>query len=575
MQLIDSIEINYFRSAYDVKLKQTRDLNIITGGNDAGKSNVLRAISLFFLNRPSPNETYDFLEDVNHFREGEARDAKGRLTIWIKVHFNNVLGWQSLPDKFFIKKTWNRYSQFPDFSWNGDISQSNITKFLNKIELHYVPAVKHPDIYSHYMRLLYEAIANNTDTDLKTPANALSDTINDTAAQLRNDIEKSLGVKSKIEIPTDFGALIERLRFSTEIHGRTVPLDKRGDGIQARHIPQVISYISSTNKNLCIWIYEEPENSLELHNSFKLAQQFDEDFSVENQIFISTHSPAFYGLSGDKISKFIASRRDEGDNKSVTIISKFDDEKSPDDQLGIKKLIESRSKSLYDEIKSLNILNRKLLDTNLPVVITEGDTDVDIFREAASRYYNNNCPVQFVSCDARPKEGGGHTNLSKYIEMIPSEDGSVRIAIFDNDKVGKGSFDKLKGFSSIENDPSLKKSSAGPRFAMILPDRDWDSEYFDLAGRPVAIEQMFPIARIGLDLVEYKFFTKKGSLSNKKVKNIINDLGMEYLSDLVECNIRITDKNLAKNRIIAAPDVEYEPFDAVFHRIDKILGMCE
>jgi predicted ATPase len=430
----------------DVKLKQTRDLNIITGGNDAGKSNVLRAISLFFENRPSPNEVFDFLEDVNHFREGEARDAKGRLTIWIKVHFNNVLGWQSLPEKFSIKKTWNRYSQFPDLSWSGDVSQSNITKFLNKIELHYVPAVKHPDIYSHYMRTLYEAIANNTDTDLKTPATALSNTINETAAQLREDIEKSFGVKSKIEIPTDFGALIERLRFSTEIHGRSVPLDKRGDGIQARHIPQVISYISSTNRNLCIWIYEEPENSLELNNSFKLAQQFEEDFSIDNQVFISTHSPAFYGLSGKNVSKFIASRIDEGDNKNVTIVSKFEDEKSPDDQLGIKRLIESRSRSLYDEIKNLNIINKKLLNANLPVVIMEGDTDVDIFREAANRYYKNNPPVQFVSCDARPKEGGGHANLSRYIEMIPSEDGSIRIAIFDNDQVGKGSFERLKGF---------------------------------------------------------------------------------------------------------------------------------
>lgn len=465
MKLIDSIEINYFRSAYDVKMKPTRDLNIIAGGNDVGKSNVLRAISLFFLNKPSPNEIYDFLEDVNHFREGEARDAKGRLTIWIKIHFNNVLGWQSLPKKFFIKKTWNRYSPNPDLSWSDNISQSNITKFLNKIDLHYVPAVKHPDIYSHYMRMLYEAIANNTDTDLKTPANALSDTINDTAAQLREDIEKSLGVRSKIEIPTDFGTLIERLRFSTEIHGRAVPLDKRGDGIQARHIPQVISYISSTSKNLCIWIYEEPENSLELQNSFKLANQFLEEFSLDNQIFISTHSPAFYGLTGNNVAKFIASRKDEGENKNVTYISKFEDEQYLDDQLGIKKLIEIRSKSLYDEIKDLTLVNDKIRNSNIPVVITEGDTDAEIFNEAAKRYYGEAPPIQFISCDARPKEGGGHASLSKYIEMIPASETSIRIAMFDNDQGGRSSFVRLKKFEVLHNDVKLKRSAAGPRFA--------------------------------------------------------------------------------------------------------------
>jgi hypothetical protein len=108
-----------------------------------------------------------------------------------------------------------------------------------------------------------------------------------------------------------------------------------------------------------------------------------------------------------------------------------------------------------------------------------------------------------------------------------------------------------------------------------LPDRDWESEYFDLAGRPVAIEQMFPIDRIGVDLVEYKFSTPKGSLSKKKVKEISDSLGLDYLADLVECRIEITDKRLARDRIIAAPDEEYEPLNAVFLRIDKILGLCQ
>lgn len=575
MRLIDSIEINYFRSAYDVKLKNTSDLNIITGGNDAGKSNVLRAISLFFKNEPSPNEVYDFLEDVNHFREGEARDAKGRLTIWIKIHFNNVLGWQSLPKKFFIKKTWNRYSKIPDSSWSSGVSQSNITKFLNKIELHYVPAVKHPDIYSHYMRLLYEAIANNTDTDLKTPANALSSTINETAAQLRDDIEISLGVRSKIEIPTDFGALIERLRFSTEIHGRNVPLDKRGDGIQARHIPQVISYISSTNKNMCVWIYEEPENSLELHNSFKLAEQFKDQFCIENQVFISTHSPAFYGLSGDNVVKFIAARKDEGENKNITIISKFDGVDSPDNQLGIRKLIQDRSKLLYDEIRDLNILNKKLQDVNLPTVITEGDTDVEIFREAARRYYGNEPPVQFMSCDARPKEGGGHTNLAKYLELIPFTDSLIRIGVFDNDRPGRGSFEKLKGFGIDDLDAGLKMSHAGPRFATILPDREWDHEFFELAGRPVAIEQMFPVARIGAELVEVQFHTSKGNISKKEVKDIGEKMGLDCLSKLVDCKLVVKDKRLARDRIIAAPDSEFEPFEAIFQRVERVFELCD
>ena len=48
MQLIDRIEVNYFRSVYSISVKKLRDLNVFIGPNDAGKSNVLRALNLFF-----------------------------------------------------------------------------------------------------------------------------------------------------------------------------------------------------------------------------------------------------------------------------------------------------------------------------------------------------------------------------------------------------------------------------------------------------------------------------------------------------------------------------------------------
>ena len=104
MQLIDRIEVNYFRSVYSVSVKKLRDLNVFLGPNDAGKSNILRALNLFFNNESGYDEDIQFLQDVTHLRQQEARDAKGRLTIWIKVHFNNVEKWKTLPQKFYIKE---------------------------------------------------------------------------------------------------------------------------------------------------------------------------------------------------------------------------------------------------------------------------------------------------------------------------------------------------------------------------------------------------------------------------------------------------------------------------------------
>lgn len=48
MKLIKSIEIRYFRSLYSTTLRNVGDLNIVFGKNDMGKSNLLRALDLFF-----------------------------------------------------------------------------------------------------------------------------------------------------------------------------------------------------------------------------------------------------------------------------------------------------------------------------------------------------------------------------------------------------------------------------------------------------------------------------------------------------------------------------------------------
>lgn len=97
MKIISKIEINYFRSTYSVDLKKINDLNVLIGGNDSGKSNVLKALNLFFNNETELGQGFFFMDDLTRKRSEEARATKGRATIWIKVHFTNFLNWRSLP----------------------------------------------------------------------------------------------------------------------------------------------------------------------------------------------------------------------------------------------------------------------------------------------------------------------------------------------------------------------------------------------------------------------------------------------------------------------------------------------
>ena len=45
--MIERVEISYFRSLYKVDLRGVGDINVFSGCNDVGKSNVLKALNLF------------------------------------------------------------------------------------------------------------------------------------------------------------------------------------------------------------------------------------------------------------------------------------------------------------------------------------------------------------------------------------------------------------------------------------------------------------------------------------------------------------------------------------------------
>ncbi|WP_350147742.1 AAA family ATPase [Pyruvatibacter sp.] len=55
MRLIKEIEIAYFRSLYKERIRHVEDMNIFFGRNDSGKSNVVRALNLFFNGETNPN----------------------------------------------------------------------------------------------------------------------------------------------------------------------------------------------------------------------------------------------------------------------------------------------------------------------------------------------------------------------------------------------------------------------------------------------------------------------------------------------------------------------------------------
>lgn len=155
MRLIKSIEIGYFRSIYKEKLDKLTDLTILFGRNDSGKSNFLRSLNLFFNSATNPDQVFDFLKDFNDARLDEA--AKGsdkRKFVYITLTFIPPMNWQpSLGESFWVKKRWS-VSRGETFILETSLpnqKQQFVTKFLNNIQFHYIPAVKDRSIFENLL----------------------------------------------------------------------------------------------------------------------------------------------------------------------------------------------------------------------------------------------------------------------------------------------------------------------------------------------------------------------------------------------------------------------------------------
>ncbi|MBP3192728.1 ATP-dependent nuclease [Natronogracilivirga saccharolytica] len=394
MKVIEKIEVNYFRSIYSSTLSKTNDLNIIIGGNDCGKSNFLRALNLFFNNDTDIDTPYSFKNDLCRIREEEARATKGRAFLWIKITFLNYLNWNSLPDSFYIKKSWNRYSHLPEINFSRDLNQQTVSRFLNNLNYQYIPAVRGRDMFSYFLGNLHDSLYEGERNNINESAKQLSDEINKSTETMSARIKDRLGFQSNIQAPNDLRTLFAAMDFSTRFSNFDIPLQMRGDGIQARHIPFILDFISKESKQTYIWGYEEPENSLELSRSFDLADQFKEDFSKNNQLFVTTHSPAFYDIEGDNVNKYHVRSIDKDDSRRISDIELINDTTDPDITLGVAALISDRARDLYQRIETLNQKNKSLIDklkeADLPLIVLEGDTDVIIIKNAfTTRLINN------------------------------------------------------------------------------------------------------------------------------------------------------------------------------------------
>ena len=387
---------------------ECKDITVLIGENDAGKSNILRALNLFFNGETDYGSPFDFDRDWNRKATRVAKKAKEiriSLTIALPTRYYVRTNEPNLPESVVWEKRWHEdglKSEKQEYSNKKKFRPRNkISILLNRIRFRYVPAVKDRSFFAKLQGELYEVLTQVVDDKLRESAASFEDSIKEELEELHKNGVDILGSVSSLKLPENLRPIFETLQFFGE---DDIPLQQRGDGIQMRHIPAVLNFMGEKHNSVrakgspnytYIWGYEEPENSVEMGACFKMRTTLEDIIThskIVSRIFLTTHSPIFYrmgsqeGQNAIEISRYIIRKPNLHSEAETTDIKQLDE------TMGLMPLI---SPYIEDERqrrqKAEQALGeaRHLLETagSKPTLFVEGKWDKQIVEKALSLFF--------------------------------------------------------------------------------------------------------------------------------------------------------------------------------------------
>ncbi len=436
--ILKKVRIKNFRSIIDETIEFDR-FNIFVGFNDSGKSNVLKALNLFFNGKTENTHEFNFDRDYSQkgiTGQGKAKEIIIELDLLVPNNFSEkgVKTW---------KKVWRRDGLFSDNLKDLFKEYSKCVTLFNRIIFEYIPAVKSSDYFQDLLLKLYYSMIQSANNALATMNKSYSSTLKSLTIGLSDNIKKQLNILSTVQMPDELSILFRNMKISTkDNYVHNIDLDYRGDGIKARHIPSILLSITrnvKTNRQknsidyTYIWGYEEPENGVEFSACQKLAEELY-GYNNEIQILLTTHSPAIYGMR-DRVGAtcYYTYKNDRGASKYESDYSVAE----LHNKIGLMPLIapyiEERQRLLREmqeennrivsEFQAVKELSQKV------VLYTEGQTDAMYIGKAleGTKY------ISRVLINPNLKDVDyGDSNLEQRYKLLQQVPG-VKICIFDRD----------------------------------------------------------------------------------------------------------------------------------------------
>lgn len=588
MDLISEVEISYFRSFYKFKIINCNELNIVFGKNDVGKSNLVRALNLFFAGKPDSFSEFDFPIDFSEQRRRESDESEDiRKFLYVKITFNTPPSYQrSLGKSFYIKRQWT-VSRGSDYNEeiSGTIPNSRrhiVSRFVNKIRFIYIPAIKDIRIFEMLLSGIHEAIAASD--KFKESIDRFSEELQSLTKEMFHKLPKDVSSSTKIGAPTQLSQLFQTLDFETIADGESSPKSltrQRGDGIKVRHIPELLNFISEKDDyEFHIWGFEEPENSLDFVSAEAEARRIlNIAKGAKVQIFVTTHSPSFYLLEDEAISKFYVSKDKRGSSSAIQgkELKKMKIEEAigegfylPAVAEAVKNIADIQMRAKIAEEKS-EVLRKELENITTPVVLTEGRTDAKILITAWEKLRGGIPPFRIRSCEtggeAAGSGNGGAQSLAVRLKAVASDHPHAVIGLFDYDDQGFSAYqldrnfveDKIGGYR-------VKRGMHGKSYAALLipPDFRKDCEKF----KNCPIEFMFRDECLGTQRngfsLNLKIKAASIKIGDQKIEKVLDDY--THFKEIVGGKVDFAEKIVPT----FGPEC-FDAFAALFQMIEALI----
>lgn len=468
--LISQIEVTNFRSIKYAKIDCSA-YNLFCGQNDVGKSNILKALNLFFNQETDFKTPFDFSTDYNKYALAEAQSSKKKKQlIKIKVTFKKPKSYKSISGStYYIEKTFDRNDKnglgIVRYSEESTSGRTAISRLYNQMRYVYIPALKGKDVIQYLLGLLGEQELIGT-TQIADLNRSINETTNDLADLLN---ESKIGIGVSFGLPTLLSDFWQQLSVGTTYEyfetiekslvskkgavklsssSYQIPLNMRGDGIKSKFLPPILKWLQNHNEQKTfIWGIDEPENSLEFRAAEELSYLFGNEYALTTQIFATSHSMAFINPRDTDtikpaIFRTVRSSLGETSFQDINDLYKTKNREDLLEEIGAldiqKELITKFRQQIEDEknakkelMNSLNELQAQIAALTKPLVITEGKTDIKHILKAKEKLGITDVDFEQIDSQHQPD---GDSNLRKLLEQLSKiHNRNKIIGIFDRD----------------------------------------------------------------------------------------------------------------------------------------------